>query len=113
MERRWSEFGPDERCTFLYSMQRAHQLTPDMRAAASFQERLVVHYGEMKSFNDEGNAMCDLGNMIVCNADVVGDASLWFERARKIGADHGCFQLELEPSTLNPNTKPETLNPKP
>ena len=93
----------------LQALANAHLEVGDRRKAFSFQERRVVLLGEESLFRDQGHAMSYLGHMLLTARGYAGegpeggddDAALaeeWFQRALKVGQQHGFYQLELESS---------------
>ena len=62
-------------------------------------ERRVEILGTMERYRDQGDAICNLANMILrlpslSDSDARDLAGRHFERVRKIGAAHGFFSLE-------------------
>jgi hypothetical protein len=63
------------------------------RSYGGLQERLIPLFGKLQRFRDQGEAMCNLSNIL----HLLGrnsEAATWHQRARDVGAAHGFFSLE-------------------
>jgi len=56
-------------------------------------EQLIDLLGKMQRFRDQGEAMCDLASSL-CAAGKRQEASLYYQKARKVGEAHGFFSVE-------------------
>jgi len=63
------------------------------RSFVALEERRVPLLGKLQRFRDQGDAMCNLSD-IVCFLDRKSEAATWYQRARDVGAAHGFFSLE-------------------
>ena len=105
------EGQPDEICTqILYKFMRAHSM--EMLSESFFGRSYAVHeassvrlgerhvalLGKRQRFRDQGEALHFIGD----NFATVGrpqEAALYFQRARKVGAEHGFFSVECKACT--------------
>jgi hypothetical protein len=64
------------------------------RSCVGLDERRVPLLGKLQRFQYQGEAMCDIGGMLRVIDSTDAKASIWFQRARDVGAAHGFFTLE-------------------
>jgi len=63
------------------------------RSFARLVERRIPLLGKLQRFRDQGEAMCNLSNILRL-LERNSEAATWNERARDVGAAHGFFSLE-------------------
>jgi len=63
------------------------------RSYAGLVERRIPLHGKLQRFRDQGEAMCNLSD-ILRFLDRYSEAATWYQRARDVGAAHGLFSLE-------------------
>jgi hypothetical protein len=56
-------------------------------------EQLIDFLGERQRFRDQGEAICELADCL-CMAGKGQEASLYYQKARKVGEAHGFFSVE-------------------
>jgi hypothetical protein len=56
-------------------------------------ERRIPLLGKLQRFRDQGDAMCNLSDILRV-LERNSEAATWFQRARDVGAAHGFFSLE-------------------
>ena len=56
-------------------------------------KRCIPLLGTVQRFRDQGDAMCNLSNMLR-SLERNSEAATWYQRARDVGAAHGFFSLE-------------------
>ena len=87
--------GPDPvRCSVLSIFAMAYSGTG--AKAAGMYETLGDLCGKMLKVRDQGQAICDAGTALLSARDRAG-ASKCFQRAHKLGQEHGLFQVYPEP----------------
>ena len=63
------------------------------RSFVGLSERRIALLGKLQRFRDQGEAMCNLSN-ILRSLERDSEATTWSQRARDVGAAHGFFSLE-------------------
>ena len=92
---------PDDNCSgMLNAFSSAHQMGfqatgsgDHARSYFALVERRIPLLGKLQLFRDQGQAMCNLSDMLHClgrNSEI----ATWYQRARDVGAEHGFFSLE-------------------
>jgi tetratricopeptide (TPR) repeat protein len=77
-----------------YQATKDHARSKDHAASyAGLVERAIPLLGKLQHFRDQGEAMCDLSN-ILRFLKRKSEAASWYQRARDVGAAHGLFSLE-------------------
>ena len=94
-------FDTEERSKILGEFADAHMWNRDWASAASCYKRQAVLLGALHRFKDQGESICYTAVTLRALGDEEG-ARQCNERARKIGEQHGFFQLECDPETRNP-----------
>jgi hypothetical protein len=65
------------------------------RSYVGLEERCIPLLGKLQRFRDQGEAMCNLSNMLRL-LERISEAATWYQRARDVGAAHGFFTLECK-----------------
>jgi len=63
------------------------------RSYVGLVERRIPLLGKLQRFRDQGEAMCNLSD-VLCFLERNSEAATWYQRARDVGAAHGFFSLE-------------------
>ena len=93
----------DDDCSFLLSVfSGAHQMgrqengsKDHMRSFVGLVERWIPLLGKLQRFRDQGDAMCNLSDILRL-LNRMSEAATWCQRARDVGAAHGFFSLECK-----------------
>ena len=100
----------EARVQILMIFARTHGQTHNPAKAASCLERQVDLLGTMQLFRDQGFAMACVSSELQNAGDIAG-ARKWVSRASRLAREHGFFETECKPETLNPEPKPLSPNP--
>jgi len=65
----------------------------DEDACARLLERQIPIHGRLQRFSDQGQDMCKIAAIFAGHGRTI-ESETWFERARKVGEEHGFFTLE-------------------
>ena len=64
------------------------------RSWVGLEERRIPLFGTSQRFRDQGDAMCNLADILHSVLESNSEAVTWYQRARDVGAAHGFFSLE-------------------
>jgi len=90
-----------DQLTMLQDFAQANFNTGNFAKAASLFQRCVPRLGKMERFRDQATTMSEVGeSLIFLNESQPGafeGAGVWYEKARKVGEQHGFYSAVSKP----------------